>query len=385
MSAAAAPMGLLALGGFATGFGMRLLDPLLPLMAAGFNTTVSAVAVLIAAFMLPYGAGQILNGPLGDRFGKPRVASLALLLYGSVTMLAVLSATLGELTAMRALGGLFAGAVIPLLMAHVGDSVPYEERQGAIGRFLTGNVMATMLAGPISGMLGEALGWRASFLASGMLAFGVGSLLHWRLVRGMPTPPRSALSAFAGYARLLRAKAGRRLMLVAALNGSLLFGGAFPFIPSFLIEEFRLSAGGAGLVAAGFGVGALLYTRIAKRLVARFGENGLLRLGGLSLAVLLSAIALSPHWGVVLAAQLCIGLAFFMFHGVLQARATEALPEARGTAVSAFAMALFLGQTVGSLVFAGLIAWVGYRWGFGVASLGICLLFAYAGRSEKEA
>jgi MFS family permease len=61
---------------------MRMLDPLLPMMAVGFGTTVSAVAILVAAFMLPYGAGQIATGPLGDRFGKVLVAGLALLLYG---------------------------------------------------------------------------------------------------------------------------------------------------------------------------------------------------------------------------------------------------------------------------------------------------------------
>lgn len=48
---------------------------------------------------------------------------------------------------------------------------------------------------------------------------------------------------------------------------------------------------------------------------------------------------------------------------MLQARATEAMPEARGTAVSAFAMALLMGQTSGSLIFAGVIAagglWLG--------------------------
>jgi predicted MFS family arabinose efflux permease len=68
------------------------------------------------------------------------------------------------------------------------------------------------------------------------------------------------------------------------------------------------------------------------------------------------------------------GLAFFMFHGVLQARATEALPEARGTAVSAFAMALFLGQTVGSLVFAMVIALTGYRISLGLAGLILIVL-----------
>ena len=55
-----------------------------------------------------------------------------------------------------------------------------------------------------------------------------------------------------------------------------------------------------------------------------------------------------------------MGMAFYMFHGVLQARATEALPESRATAVSAFAMALFLGQSVGALGFGAVLHAAGY-------------------------
>jgi predicted MFS family arabinose efflux permease len=167
---------------------------------------------------------------------------------------------------------------------------PYEQRQAAIGSFLTGNVMATLLAGPISGVLGEHLGWRASFVAGGAMAAGVGAVLLWRLrVAGTKRPARGAASAFASYAKLLRAPSGRRLLLLAAADGALLFGGAFPFVASFLIEDFFLIAGEAGLVVAGFGVGAFAYTRMAGWLVRRFGERGLLLWGGGGLAVLLMA------------------------------------------------------------------------------------------------
>lgn len=368
----------MAFGGFATGTGMRLLDPILPLVATAFGTTVSAAAVLIAAFMLPYGAGQIGVGPLGDRLGKLRVATAALMLYGAVTMASALAQGLPDLTALRALAGLAAGAVIPLMMAQIGDSVPYAERQAAIGRFLTGMVFAQLLAGPLSGVLGEWFGWRASFLAAGAIALAAGLVLAARgTLRGRPASP-AAGGVFSGFAKLWRAAAGRRLMALAFLDGALLFGGALPFVGSFLIERFGLSAGAAGLVTAGFGVGAFLYTRTARRLVGRFGERGLLGLGGGLLAGLIGLIALAWAWWVVLAAQLVIGLAFFMFHGVLQARATEALPEARGTAVSAFAMALFLGQTVGALVFGALIGVADYRVAFGVAAAGVGVLAWWA-------
>jgi MFS family permease len=63
-----------------------------------------------------------------------------------------------------------------------------------------------------------------------------------------------------------------------------------------------------------------------------------------------------------------------MVHGVLQARATEALPEARGTAVAGFAMALFLGQALGAVVFGAIIAAIGFREAFLIAAFGTVML-----------
>jgi predicted MFS family arabinose efflux permease len=63
-----------------------------------------------------------------------------------------------------------------------------------------------------------------------------------------------------------------------------------------------------------------------------------------------------------------------MFHGVLQARSTEALPEARATAVSAFAMALFLGQGLGSVAFGAVLAQAGYSGAFLMAAAAMVAL-----------
>ncbi len=373
MTARAVPIALLATAGFASGSGMRMVDPLLPMMGQDFGVPTASVAIIIAAFLVTYGGGQLAVGPAGDRLGKLRVAACALVGFGACTIAAEFAANVTQLAVLRAMGGLFAGAVIPLLMAHIGDSVPYAERQAALGQFLTGNVMAQFVAGPVSGLLAEAFGWRVAFAAFGSMAMAIGLVLAWRIGPALWAGAGGARGGgpFAGFARILRTVAGRRLMLAAFLDGALLFGGAFPFVAAYLIEVFGLSAGAAGLVVAGFGIGALAYTRTAKRLVGRFGEGGLLLGGGLGLAAVLGVIAAAPGWPVVLAAQVLAGLCFYSFHGVLQARATEALPDARGTAVSCFAMSLFLGQTVGSLVFAAIMAAAGYAVAFALAGLGM--------------
>jgi predicted MFS family arabinose efflux permease len=366
------PIWLLACAAFTIGCGMRLLDPLLPMLARDFGVGLGAVAPLIGGFALAYGLGQLPAGPLGDRFGKLRVAGLAVGLYAATLVAAGFAPDLGTLLGIRVLAGLASAAVIPLMMAHIADTVPYEGRQGVIGRFLTGMVMAQMLAGPVSGAVGEAFGWRASFLVLGTLASVITAVFAWRVGPALWRAPSGMArgAGLRGFLPLLERPGPRRLMIAAALDGLLLFGGAFPFIASLLIEDFGRSAAEAGLIAAGFGLGSLVYTRAAPWLVRRFGERRLVAAGGVGLASCLCAMGFAPHWAVVAVAQGAVGLAFFMLHGVLQARSTEALPEARGTAVAGFAMALFLGQSIGAVIFSTLIVWAGYGAAFVIAGIG---------------
>jgi len=104
------PIGLLALAGFASGSGMRLLDPLLPLVADSLQVTVASTSVLIASFMLPYGLGQAVLGPLGDRLGKLRVVCVAIILYGVFVASCAAASGMAALVTLRAASGLFGGA-----------------------------------------------------------------------------------------------------------------------------------------------------------------------------------------------------------------------------------------------------------------------------------
>ncbi|MBO1081116.1 MFS transporter [Roseomonas haemaphysalidis] len=390
-AAAAAPnpaavLPLLALAAFATGCGMRLLDPLLPVVAADLGVSVAEATVVIAAFTLPYGFCQILLGPLGDRLGKLRVMVAGLLLYGIAMAGCALAASLGHLVGLRAVTGALGGAIVPLAMAWIGDNVPYAERQATLGRFLTGMVMAQLLTGPLAGIAGQAFGWRAVFLLVGaqaaLTALAIVATLRARLWRAEPAGGGSGL---ARYIALLQRPAGRRLLGVAFVNGALLWGGALPFIGSFLIQGFHLEQWHAGLVVAGFGIGSFVYTRIARTLLLRFGEARVMFAGGLLLAAGIAAIGVAPRWEMVAALQAMLGLAFFMFHGALQARSTELMPEARATSVSAFVMALFLGQAFGAILFGALMARVGYGGAFvaggcAMAALAVTTRMVLAGR-----
>lgn len=374
---------LLTLGAFASGCAMRMMDPILPLMAGDFRVPVAGMAGVIAGFALGYGGGQVLVGPLADRLGKLRVLAVALFCFGVLLMVAPLAPNLPAFIALRFAQGLAAGAVFPVALAWVGDQVPYDRRQGVIGQLLKGMVFSQLLAGPFSGLLGGVAGWGAVFATLGAMAAAIAMLLGRAMgpAGWAPPPPRQGRSpGLSDMLRVLRVPRARWLMGLTFVNGFALFGGAFPYLGSLLVEDRGLSTAAAGLVVAAFAVGSYSYTSMAQRLVRALGEAWLARLGAGLVAVGLVVLALGPPWWGVALLQAAFGLTFFMFHGTMQTQSTEVLPESRGSAVALFVLSLFLGQTVGAVAMGAVLAAGGYTAVFWVAAAMMTGVAVFAGR-----
>ena len=125
---------LLSLCSFAANVGGRYLDPLFTLIARDFAVTAGTAALLSSAFTLPFGLGQLLMGPLGDRFGKPRVFKVCFWLLAASFFASAVAPTLPLLFASRLVAGLVAGGIIPLGLAMLGDAIAPAERQVAFAR-----------------------------------------------------------------------------------------------------------------------------------------------------------------------------------------------------------------------------------------------------------
>ena len=366
----ALPLTLLATAGCISVAGMRMTDPLLHVIASDFGTTIPALAVVVAAFTLPYGLCQILLGPLADRFGKLRVMTAALALLTLANLACALSGTVEGLTLARLAAGGASAAVVPLGMAYVADAVDYQQRQITLSRYLNGTVMAQMMAGPLGGIFGQFLGWRGVFL---VLAAGTAAIAAV-LARRLPTLPDrrgSATFAAANYLAMARSPVARVVLLAAVIDGAVLMG-SFPFLAPYMHEAFGLSYAEVGLVLACFGLGAMAYVRAARWIIPRLGEARMVALGGAIMAAAVAAIVLLPPQPAfvagLVAAQLAIGAGFYLLHGVLQARAT---------AVASFALTLFIGQSIGALAMGGLIAKLGYQGAFLCDAVAILLLAAW--------
>jgi predicted MFS family arabinose efflux permease len=363
---------------FLSGVGARIVDPLLSVIAAGFGATIADVSGVVAGFTLSYSLNQLVVGPLGDRYGKPRILLMSVGGY-AVTMAACsLAPNLPSLILLRALAGAAAGGMIPTTVAYIGDWVPYEKRQLLLSRVLNGVILAQILAGPLGGVFGQWISWRAIFLVLAGLALAVTAYLRHQFSQ-LPTRSAPSSSRIPDY-RVLAGPTSARLLLIGAMLEGALCTGVFPFLAPYLRYAFGISYFAAGAILALFGVGALASTQFTRRLIGRLSEARLVLLGGSLMAAGFALAGVSAGWPPVLAVELLLGFGYITLHRVLQTRATELLPHARATAVSTFAFMLFLGQSVGAVLIGALIAHAGYQQAFLFDAVGVALLSVGLGR-----
>lgn len=355
---------LLAMAAFASSLNIRATDPLLPQIAGSFSVSVGAAASIITSFTIGYGLTQLVFGAVGDRFGKYLVVALTAMTAGLATALCAAAPSLELLTVARFFAGALAGSAVPLAFAWIGDAVPYERRQPVLARFMSAQMTGIVLGQAFGGIIGDSLGWPAVFLIIGAAhtISGAAMLIELRANPGDQPPGAITRHGFGslagGIVGVLKRPWSRALLLGVFLEAVALYG-ALAYVGAHLHHRFGLSFTLVGVLMSAYGVGAILYAVTAKQLIAMLGQPRLVIGGGLMMSLSYVVLAVSPRVEIAPLVMVGLGLGFYMMHNVLQTGATQMAPDARGLGVSLFALALFLGQSVG----VALAAPVMDRWG----------------------
>ncbi len=373
----------------------RICDAMLPDLSRVFQVGMTETAQVIWAFAVVYGLAQLFYGPLGDRIDKFSIITFATLGCSIGSLAAAFSGSLDALVLARMAVALCAAAVIPLSLAWIGDAVPYEQRLETLAKVGLGTTLGNVGGQLMGGLLTDTLGWRWAFALLTLCFAAVGALLYADLLRQQKAsaehiPEASAAAerpAFLAQAWLILTEPWSRYVLLIALAEGASGFSVMAIIATHLHQELGLSLSLAGAIVALFGLGGVLYMMLARHLIQRLGEIGLARVGGTLMGLSFLVLGFASWWPLTPLACLSAGFGFFMFHNTMQANATQMAPTARGTAVSMFASCLFLGQAVGVLLAAHLIALVGSGavialGGGGVMALGLLLARGLRRRSR---
>ncbi|MCA3367128.1 MAG: MFS transporter [Roseomonas sp.] len=337
---------------FAGAFATRVTDPTVAEIASEFSVTAAEAALLGTAYTLPFALVQPILGPVADSIGKRRIVMICVAMLGVMLLAAAVSASFGWLMAFRAASGMAAGGMMPLTLAIMGDAVSLKFRQVALSRILVFGISGQIAGGVVAGPIAAIAGWRGVLVVCAIAAF-IGLVALILAARGAAREvmtrydPMVALQRYRG---IIANPAALPLFAAVAVEGGLVFG-TFPFIAPLLIERGIGSTMEAGLAIGAFGLGGLVFAALVAPLLARFGQAGVIRIGGATAALALTGFALAPSLVVATLAGLGLGLGFYMIHNAIQTRATELAPQARGSAMSLHAFAFFSGQSLGPIFY----------------------------------
>jgi len=341
-------MGLVTL----TPMGIDIYLPSLPAMAAGFGEPVSALQASITLFIFAVGLGQMLIGPLADRYGRRPVALGGAMAYLAGSALGAAASTLEVFYLARVIQGL--GACSASLVAFAAVRDKFSPAVGArVYSYLNGALCSVPALAPmLGGALAVHAGWRSTFVFMVLFAFALMVLLARRFeeTRAAPTTPRGPLYSLPRYLPIIAS--GRFLYFalfgMAGMAMILVFVSAAPVV---LVQQLGYSELG---FSAWFGGNAAINIAaffLAPAFISRFGRHTMVRVGMVAL-LLASAMHAAAWWWLPLSAWafmlpvavLTVGFSLALGSGL--SLALEPFADRAGTAAAVYGLFQMSGSAV---------------------------------------
>ena len=380
----------------------QLLVALAPLLIRDLGLSRAQIGLLVGiSFIGVFALGTLVVGVLADRWSRPRLVAGGLAAWSTATALTATATGFGTLAACRALVGIGEATLPASALSMVGDLVPPRRVGFANGIYYAGIPVGFALSFVLAGWIGPWLGWRACFLALGVLG-----VVAVSLVVRMADPPRrgasvqgEALGLGATFRAFLAAFAARPALPFVILGGTLLVyaSSSSQHAITWLVEERGFAYPRAALLSAvliatagllgNLGIGALTDRASRRHPGARL--VALAALGALGLAAAALFYRLPPASAFFYPSWFLAQAWLLGWYGPLVAAIDEMAPPGRRAAVIGFSLLVVnvVGVSSGPYV-TGLVGdraslTAGLTWSLLPATLG-ALLLAAVGLAEMR-
>ena len=376
-------------------FAIDMYLPAFPDLAAGFGVPSTTIALTLSSYFIGLAVGQVVYGPLLDRFGrkKPLTVGLGLFVLASVgCAFAPDVSTLIALRFVQALGGCVAQVAS---VAMVRDFFPRDQAARVLSRLFLFIAVSPLLAPTVGNLVIRSGGWPAAFLALAGVVAAILALVLTLLPEGHTPDPTISLRPgpiLASYLAILR----HPRFATYGLAGAFSFAGLFTFVagsPVLFMDGFGVGPRAYSLIFALLAGGFIGASQVNVVLLRRFASETLF-LRFLVAQVACGAVLLAGTWAgwLGLGGTVAVMFAFLACVGVTNPNASAlAIGPFSRTAGSASALLGFTQMGVGAAISTGVGAAtpddrLPILAIFGVtAAVGLVILLAGRGRARAGA
>lgn len=339
---------------------MDLYLPQLPSLASGFVISDALAQTTMSACMIGLGAGQLLAGPLSDRFGRRLPLLLGVAAFAVLSGACAMAPTIEVLLAARMLQGIAGSAGIVISLAVARDLFSGVELSRMLSLLLVVTGSAPVVAPLIGGQLALVMGWRGIFWVLSVIGVALCGVVLWGVPETLDTDRRHT-----GGFRILRRHVSTALgdrLFVAVLVASAAGGTAFfsyLSMSSFVLQKgFGLTPQLFSFAFAANAVASIAGAQLSRLVVAQLGPRAIyLTAVTAACAAALVLLALCVAGGGLVAVLVAL-VAFMFFSGSInpnsQALALGHHGVRAGTAAALLGTAsLSLGPVVAPLAVLG--------------------------------
>jgi sugar phosphate permease len=236
-------------------------SPVIPLLRADLGISNTQAGWLMALFFISYTIFQLPAGFLGDRFGPRKTLTWGAIISIAGNLIFSQATSFGILSLGQLVNGLGQSMGWTSSLKLIVSWFPRSRRATAIGLFATCVTAGSSVGIRLSGLLGDHLGWRSSFIIPPVLLAMV-AVLFWLLVKD--NPGEKGLPEFDDEILLERQiENDPRSRLSLVLSNRILWSvalvyfcfvyvqfGCLVWIPSFLKEGYAMSVDRASTISA---------------------------------------------------------------------------------------------------------------------------------------
>ncbi len=339
-------------------------QPLLPLMGRDLRLGVEGMGMVPTLTQAGYALGILFLLPLGDRHDRRTL----ILIKSTALALVLLGCSL--VTELHSL--LVVSLLIGMAATMAQDIVPAaailapEGKQGkTVGTVMTGLLLGILLSRTISGVVGEAFGWRVMYQLAAISIAAIGVAI-WVII------PRFSVHTTLSYPALMRSMehlwrrypALRRAALAQGFL-SIAFSAFWSTLAVMLLERYHLGSA----VAGGFGIAGAagaLAAPLAGGLADKLGAGKVTQLGAGLVTISFALMFLMPAFGVegqlILIAISAVGFDLGLQSSLVahQNLVYGLEPQARGRLNALLFTVIFIGMALGSALGSKMYALAGW-------------------------
>lgn len=253
-------------------FSIDMYLPGFPAIAKDLKTTVAGVGLSLSSFFIGISAGQLLYGPLLDRFGRKKPLYIGLTLYILASLGCMTVYTLDSLVALRFVQAIGSCAAAVASIAMVRDLFPVQDNAKVFSLLMLVVGVSPMIAPTVGGYVTAALGWHAIFLILAIMgALILSAVIFWLPESYQPDPtfslkPKPIINNFLSVIR-------EPQFYTYVFTGAIAFSGLFAYVsgsPLVFMDIFQVSEKTYGWIFAFLSVGFIGSSQVNSLLLRKY-------------------------------------------------------------------------------------------------------------------